>query len=359
MLCEVTMQTGKVVRAHQIFLAREMRGKLARNCFVQRRQIRFGRVRGLRDDLLQSCVVLVHDLDAKRMRRARRLRFLRGLICTCHAVAMTCATGRALTNVKLSRQLGAASARTGPIHRQAMANMSKANATDWAGMRMCPLFRHIGDEAVQRLAEKCRVSMVERGQVIFTQGDPADAFFVVLEGWVKLYRVTPGGAEAVVTVLTRGESFAEPVMFLGGRYPVIAEAASSGRLLRVEHAAFVQCLERESDLAVAMLASIGIRAGELTQQIGALKLLDAPRRVGEFFLRLLADSSQNGRIELPYEKVLIAARLGMTPESFSRALAALTKLGVTTKREIVSIADVQMLRDFVGLEARRYASTSQ
>lgn len=240
-----------------------------------------------------------------------------------------------------------------------MASTSKANATDWAGMRMCPLFRHIGDEAVQRLAEKCRVSMVERGQVIFTQGDPADAFFVVLEGWVKLYRVTPGGAEAVVTVLTRGESFAEPVMFLGGRYPVIAEAASSGRLLRVEHAAFVQCLERESDLAVAMLASIGKRAGELTQQIGALKLLDAPRRVGEFFLHLLADSSQNGRIELPYEKVLIAARLGMTPESFSRALVALTKVGVTTKREIVSIADVQMLRDFVGLDARRYASTSQ
>lgn len=228
---------------------------------------------------------------------------------------------------------------------------TKANAADRAAMRMCPLFRHIGEPAVDRLAEKCRTLIVERGQIVFTQGDPADAFYVVLDGWVKLYRLTPGGSEAVVTVLTRGESFAEPVMFLGGRYPVIAEAASNGRLLRVEHAAFVQCLEHESDLAAAMLASIGRRAGELTQQIGTLKLLDAPRRVGEFFLRLLADSGDAGRIALPYEKVLIAARLGMTPESFSRALAALAKIGVSTNREMVTISDEARLRAFVGIEA--------
>lgn len=239
-----------------------------------------------------------------------------------------------------------------------MAMTSRANEADWAAMRLCPLFAHIGAVAMQRLVDKCRVTNVERGQIVFTQGDPADAFFVVLEGWVKLYRLTPGGAEAVVTVLTRGESFAEPVMFLGGRYPVIAEAASSGRLLRIEHTAFVQCLERESDLAAAMLASIGRRASELTQQIGALKLLDAPRRVGEFFLRLLDDGA-DGRIELPYEKVLIAARLGMTPESFSRALSALTKVGVTTQREIVTVADAPRLRVFVGLEARVYSSDSQ
>ncbi|MCB1540614.1 MAG: Crp/Fnr family transcriptional regulator [Rhodoblastus sp.] len=233
-----------------------------------------------------------------------------------------------------------------------MATTSKANTADWAAVRMCPLFQHIGEAAVRRLMEKSRVTIVERGQVIFTQGDPADAFFVVLEGWVKLYRLTPGGSEAVVTVLTRGESFAEPVMFLGGRYPVIAEAASHGRLLRIEHAAFVQCLERESDLAAAMLASIGRRAGELTQQIGALKLLDAPRRVGEFFLRLLDDHTDGGRIALPYEKVLIAARLGMTPESFSRALALLSKVGVKTNREIVTIAEPDKLRAFVGMDDR-------
>ncbi|MFV0279387.1 MAG: Crp/Fnr family transcriptional regulator [Rhodoblastus sp.] len=232
-----------------------------------------------------------------------------------------------------------------------MAISSKPNVADWTVLRMCQLFRHLGETPARRLAEKSRVITVERGQIIFTQGDPADAFYIVIEGWVKLYRLTPGGDEAVVTVLTRGESFAEPVMFLGGRYPVIAEAASHGRLLRIEHAVFVQSLEHESDLAAAMLASIGRRASELTEQIGALKLLDAPRRVGEFFLQLLARSADDALIALPYEKVLIAARLGMTPESFSRALAALSKVGVATSREIVTISDPARLREFVGLDS--------
>ena len=227
-----------------------------------------------------------------------------------------------------------------------MATLSKANEADWAALRMCPLFRHTGETPVLRLAEKARVITVERGQIVFTQGDPADAFYIVLEGWVKLYRLTSGGDEAVVTVLTRGESFAEPVMFLGGRYPVIAEAASHGRLLRIEHATFVQCLEHESDLAAAMLASIGRRAAELTEQIGALKLLDAPRRVGEFFLHLLAGGSEGARIALPYEKVLIAARLGMTPESFSRTLGQLRKIGVRVSKDKVTIEDVARLRAY-------------
>lgn len=233
-----------------------------------------------------------------------------------------------------------------------MTTLSKANEADWAALRLCPLFSHLGAQSLQRLARTSRIVSYARGQVIFTQGDPAEAFFVALEGWIKLYRLTPAGDEAVVTVLTRGESFAEPVMFLGGRYPVIAEAASDSRLLRIEHAAFVRCLEKESDLATALLASIGRRAADLTEQIGALKLLDAPRRVGEFFLQLANGQEGEAQITLPYEKVLIAARLGMTPESFSRALAALAKVGVSTSRETVTIADVARLRAHVGLEGR-------
>ncbi len=233
-----------------------------------------------------------------------------------------------------------------------MSVLNKNSKSDWAALRASHLFRHLGDPILEKLTHKSRLLTSDRGHIIFTQGDPANAFYVILDGWVKLYRLTPGGDEAVVTVLTRSESFAEPVMFLGGRYPVIAEAASQVRLLRIEHAEFVKCLERESDLATAMLASIERRAAELTEQIGALKLLDAPRRVGEFFLQLATNCDAGVSITLPYEKVLIAARLGMTPESFSRALNALSKIGVTTKREVVTIADPSRLRDFVGLDWR-------
>lgn len=200
-----------------------------------------------------------------------------------------------------------------------------------------------------QLGRRGRAIHCERGQIIFNQGDKADAFFVVLEGWVKLYRLTLNGGEAVVTVLTRGESFAEPVMFLGGHYPVVAEAASPCRLLRMELSSFVAALEADPELATAMLSSIALHGTQLTEQIEKLKLLNGPRRVAEFFIHLAPSDQQAVALTLPYEKSLIAARLGMTPESFSRALAALSKEGVKVQREVVTIDSTERLRAFAGM----------
>lgn len=222
----------------------------------------------------------------------------------------------------------------------------KLTESDWSAISACPLFRHLNEELRQRICNRGRIVACDRGHIIFSQGDPADAFFVVLDGWVKLYRLTANGGEAVVTVLTSGESFAEPVMFLGGRYPVAAEAASSCRLLRMELPGFIAVLDEDPEVATAMLASIARHGANLTGQIERLKLLDAPRRVAEFFLRQVTGAQPLARITLPYEKALIAARLGMTPESFSRALAALGKHGVTVQRDMVTIGDVAGLKDF-------------
>ena len=66
----------------------------------------------------------------------------------------------------------------------------------------------------------------DRGETIFLQGDPADYIFIVIQGWVKLFRMTPNGTEAVVGVFTQGRSFAEAAVFSGMPYPVTAEAVT-------------------------------------------------------------------------------------------------------------------------------------
>ena len=229
-------------------------------------------------------------------------------------------------------------------------NAPRLTDADWVAIGSCPLFSHLGQDLKQRICNRGRILTCDRGHIIFNQGDAADAFFVLLQGWVKLYRLTANGGEAVVTVLTAGESFAEPVMFLGGRYPVAAEAASNCRLLRMELPGFTAVLEEDPEVATAMLASIASHGANLTGQIERLKLLDAPRRVAEFFLRLVGAGQNSAQITLPYEKALIAARLGMTPESFSRALASLGKHGVGVQREVVTIGDVSGLKAFASLD---------
>lgn len=223
---------------------------------------------------------------------------------------------------------------------------------DWQIVRRCPLLSALPESAAMHLLGLHRAQVYEAGQSIFTQGDAARAFFVVVEGWVKVFRLTPDGDEAVVSVFTQGESFAEPVMFLGGRYPVSAAAASRTRLARIEAADFLAMISAQPELSTAMLAAIAQHTQQLSDEIMGLKLLGAPRRLADFLYRLAPAGVSEARVTLPHEKTLLAGRLGMTPESLSRALAVLRKLGLKTEREHIDIPDIAALKAYSQLVGR-------
>jgi CRP-like cAMP-binding protein len=197
------------------------------------------------------------------------------------------------------------------------------------------------------LVGKQGVRVYEKGSLLFQQGEPATSFFVVLDGWVKLFRITPDGNEAVVGVFRRGETFAEAAIFLGGRYPVSAEVVTNARLLSVDGETLRRRIREQPDLALSMLASSSYHLKALVEQIEQIKLLSAPQRLADFLVRLCPVREGGCTIELPYEKALIANRLGMKPESLSRSLAKLRPLGVSVDREQVSIVDVKLLVRFV------------
>lgn len=223
----------------------------------------------------------------------------------------------------------------------------KMDSRDWQIVRSTPLFGTMPQEVAQSLIGNQAVRLYEKGANLFQQGEPANSFFVVLDGWVKLYRITPDGSEAVVGVFRRGETFAEAAIFLGARYPVSAEVVTNARLLRVDGETLRRRIREQPDLALAMLASASHHLKALVEQIEQIKLLSAPQRIADFLLRLCPVREGGCAIELPYEKSLIASRLGMKPESLSRSLAKLRPLGVTVDRDHVSIVDVQLLHRFV------------
>lgn len=136
-------------------------------------------------------------------------------------------------------------------------------------------------------------------------------------------------------------------MFLGGRYPVSAEVVTDSRLLRVDGRVLRRRIMEQPELALSMLASASYHLKALVEQIEHIKLLSAPQRLADFLVRLASAREGGATIELPYEKALIANRLGMKPESLSRALAKLRPLGVSVDREQVSIVDVAVLVQFV------------
>jgi CRP-like cAMP-binding protein len=206
------------------------------------------------------------------------------------------------------------------------------------------VFRGLKPETVEHIIQPATAVMMKAHDTLFRQGDPATAFFIVIVGWLKLYRITPSGEEAVIHTLTKGDSFAEAVAFTGNRYPASAEAVSETRVVRIPADHIVRCIRESPDIALAMIASTSQHLHLLVQQVEQLKAQSGVQRVAEFLVSLAPVEHGSCVIALPYDKVLIAARLGLKPESLSRTFAKLRSIGVAVHASHVAVNDVAKLR---------------
>ncbi len=197
---------------------------------------------------------------------------------------------------------------------------------------------------IERLCGPATVAALPQGTTVFRQGEPATAFFIVVDGWIKLYRIAVSGEETVLHVLGRGDSFAEAVAFTNGRYPATAEAVSPARVVRIPSEHVVRCIREVPDIALAMIASTSGHLHRLVRQVENLKVQNGAQRVAEFLSALCPAAEGACTIALPYDKVLIAGRLGLKPESLSRAFARLKAIGVEVQSSQVTVNDVGKLR---------------
>ncbi len=212
--------------------------------------------------------------------------------------------------------------------------------------RQSLLLAGLPDETADELMSKARWRRFGRGETIFFQGEQATAIHIVIDGWVKLFRISPNGAEAIVNVFTRGSSFGEAMAFRKLPYPVSAEAVTECEILQIPSREFVAMMERRPEICTAILAATFQHLHSLVSDVEHLKAQTGAQRVAEFLLDLADCSSGACRVTLPYDKVLIAGRLGMKPESLSRAFSKLRKHGVKVGRHHAEIEDMERLAAF-------------
>lgn len=223
-------------------------------------------------------------------------------------------------------------------------------SNDWDLVRHCTLLKALDPADLDRMIDAGSVIKLARNQHLFSQGDPAKALFLIVEGQIKLSRLAPDGGEAVVHVFGAGETFAEAAMFMGGRYPVTATAVTDSRLVSISNARLRDQVLAKPETAFAMLASMAQHLKLLVAQIEQMKLLTTKQRTIRFLLDQSGQTDGAASFNLPHDKALIANRLGMKPETFSRALAELTKHGVQMTGSHVAIADVRHLGELLSLE---------
>ncbi|WP_135076838.1 Crp/Fnr family transcriptional regulator [Terasakiella sp. SH-1] len=221
----------------------------------------------------------------------------------------------------------------------------KLSPQDYQDVAKVLFFKGLSDEDLKVLLANALVSEEPKGSLLFSQGDQADRFYILLEGRVKLFTANEDGEESIVEVYNGPNSFAEAAMFASARFPVNCETVSEVRLVRVDAGPFLKVLQDQPQISKSILRKLATRYRELLDEVIQLKTQSPAQRLGVFFISLV-EGIEDLSVELPYDKHLIAARVGMKPESLSRALVRLKEIGVSCEKNILEIKDMEKLRAF-------------
>lgn len=228
-----------------------------------------------------------------------------------------------------------------------------------------PMFDGLDAEHVDFLAAQSRAIFLPSGQVLFRKGTPSTGFYMVREGLMQLSVSNSEGMVKVVEIIRPGGAFGHAVMFVHEPYPVDATALADAHLVFVPTAAVDRVLDEDPAMARIMLASMARRLQSKIQDIAMLSLQSATQRIVAYILGAVGagtydvgggagaldhEASRDARstsIELPALKQVLASRLGMTPETFSRAMRALSDKGlIRLDGALVQIPDVAALDSY-------------
>lgn len=208
------------------------------------------------------------------------------------------------------------------------------------------VFRDLPRDQVLPLIRDAKQREVERGSTIFYQGETAHSLFIILDGWVKLYRLSPCGVEAVVSVLSREDAFGEASAMPGEVYSTGAEAVADSHIMQIDAQSLWSAIKENPQLCHALLGASVSRNRALVDQLEQLKSHTGAQRIADFLLGLCKTEHGACTVVLPYDKGLIASWLGLKPETLSRAFKRLQPYGVSISKNRATIKSVERLIRF-------------
>lgn len=229
---------------------------------------------------------------------------------------------------------------------QARGSVGALGVGDLDALRSAALWRALPPAEAQGLLAGAAARTLAPGETLFREREPAHDLYLVLGGWMKLTRLQADGGALVIDMASRGRTLAETAAFAGRPYPATAQAATAARVARFDAHALRARLAARPGLALALLEASAGALDELMRRIEELRAGASPQRVARFLISLAAAPEGAAHVALPYEKTLIAAGLGMQPESLSRAFAQLRAVGVSIRGGEALIDDLAALRAY-------------
>ncbi|THB67389.1 MAG: Crp/Fnr family transcriptional regulator [Desulfovibrio sp.] len=206
------------------------------------------------------------------------------------------------------------------------------------------LFEGLSPERLVVLAERCRISSVNKGEHVFRAGDPGNGLYAVVSGLVRIYRGSPGGKEQVLHFIEPGEPFGEVAVFQGDAFPADAQAMVPSQVLFMSRRDFLDLARQDPEITLQMLARLSLRLRRFVHQVAELSLKEVPARLAAYLLKELEEQGSNP-LTLPMSKGQLASFLGTIQETLSRSLKRLEGQGlIVVKGREIGVLDLSALQ---------------
>jgi CRP/FNR family transcriptional regulator, dissimilatory nitrate respiration regulator len=217
-------------------------------------------------------------------------------------------------------------------------------------LKQNPLFSGLDEKGLRRVEGITTLKKIKKGLVLFSQGDVAHGFYLVISGKIKIYRLSPQGQEYVMRIVGPGDTIAEAAVFSGKNYPAAAEALEDGSLYYLAKADFLALIQETPQLALNMMTGLSLLLRQLAQQVEDLSLKEVSARLARFLLEEAGSGSAiplNGmQIPLTLKKSLLASRLGTIGETLSRTLAKMKQKNIIDiQKNVICLKNIQALKE--------------
>jgi len=212
------------------------------------------------------------------------------------------------------------------------------------------LFEALDDEQLASILKSSKVISLAARKTLFEKGVPAEYFYLLKSGQVKLYCLSAEGDEKVIEIINPSETFAEAIMFMPKHiFPVCAEAIKDSELYSFDMKQFREILENSKETCFRLLATMGRQLHGKITDIDNLTLHNASYRLVVYLLEQLPEGALAlSSIHLGATKSIIASRLSIKPETFSRILLRMNKQGlIEVHGNDITLVDVKGLRELL------------
>jgi CRP/FNR family transcriptional regulator len=199
-------------------------------------------------------------------------------------------------------------------------------------LRRLPLFRRLPPPLRARVADLARLRSYGDHELIFSEGDPSEAFIVIVDGRVKVFKSTPAGKEIILEIFGAGDPLGAVAVYEGVPFMASAQTIEPSRILRIEKPAFFQLLEQDPQMVRGLLSGLTLRLAELTRRLADLSGARVEVRFARLFLKLCDQIGRQERggifVPMPLSRQELADLTGTTIETAIRIMSRWQKEGL-------------------------------